>query len=89
MRAEPSSSEGFGGISPERMTSSRSMPLWTIASSMRDRSSSRLLKPTDELFLSRRAIFGRRRSQSSKTTRFSACAKEMARFSAVMLLPSP
>ena len=51
--------------------------------------SSTLLRPAGALLRSSRASFGRRRSQSMSSTRFSASANEIARFSAVMLLPSP
>ena len=84
-----SSSAGFGGGGPDATSTRFGTPgTCCNASASETDPSSTDVKPTSLRTPKKSCSRGRRRSQSSATTRRPACASEMARLLSVVVLPS-
>ncbi len=89
MRAEPSSSVGFGGMGPEVRSRSRGSPVgWSRPAGDGCSSSSAEVRPAAFGSPNTRCSRGRCRSASTTTTRWPACASATARLAVVSDLPS-
>ncbi len=88
MPSAPSSSAGFGGSGPDGITSTPSIAPTTIASSTLASPVRTPVRPGSEATSSKRLTLPFRRSASRSSVRSPCWDSEIARFVAVVVLPS-